>query len=138
MFQYATSYKCLNTKIYENTDLITWEEALELWNKYKLQVIRELEDDYSNPEMVIWTGCKDNSSYSNDAFHIDNATQVKDGEFVEVVTNVIDPNKVVMGIPVSREDQAIELLGDKWEDFKQYVDGIDDWDMSDVERYMNR
>ena len=36
------------------------------------------------------------------------------------------------------EQQAIELLGDKWEDFKEYVDGIDDWDMSDVERYMNR
>lgn len=31
-----------------------------------------------------------------------------------------------------------EILGDKWEDFKEYIDGIDDWGMSDVERYMNR
>ncbi len=35
------------------------------------------------------------------------------------------------------EEQAMELLGDKWSDFKEYVDGID-WNMSDVERYMNR
>ena len=37
-----------------------------------------------------------------------------------------------------RESAAMELLGDRWEDFKEYVDGIEDWDMSDVERYMNR
>lgn len=36
------------------------------------------------------------------------------------------------------EEEAIEILGDNWEDFKEYVDGIDDWGMSDVERYMNR
>jgi hypothetical protein len=36
------------------------------------------------------------------------------------------------------EQEAQELLGDKWEDFKEYIDGLDTWDMSDVERYMNR
>lgn len=30
------------------------------------------------------------------------------------------------------------LLGDKWEDFKEYIDGIDSWKMSDVKRYLNR
>ena len=35
-------------------------------------------------------------------------------------------------------EDAQEKLGDKWEDFKEYVDGIDNWGMSDVERYMNR
>jgi hypothetical protein len=104
MFQYATSYKYLNTKIYEDTDLITWEEALELWNKYKPQVISEIEDDISNPEMVIWTGCRDNTSYSHDAFHVDSETPTKDGEFVEIKTIIIDPNKVNMGVPVFEEN----------------------------------
>lgn len=36
------------------------------------------------------------------------------------------------------EELAQEKLGDKWEDFKEYVDGIEDWDMTDVERYLNR
>lgn len=99
MFQYATSYKYISTEIHANTDLITWEEALELWNKYKPQVIKELEDNYSRPEMVIWTGCEDNSDYHTDAFHIDWETSVKDGEFVEVITKIIDPNKVSMGEP---------------------------------------
>lgn len=35
-------------------------------------------------------------------------------------------------------EEAQELLGDKLEDFKEYVDGIHDWDMSDVKRYLNR
>lgn len=104
MFQYATSYKYMNAKIYEDTGLITWEKALELWNKYKPQVMREIEDDYSNPEMVIWTGCKDNTSYAHDAFHVDGTTPVENGEFVKVATTVIDPNKVSMGIPVFEED----------------------------------
>jgi molybdopterin converting factor small subunit len=99
MFQYATAYRYLSTKIYEDTDLITWEEALELWNKYRPQVIQELEDDYSRPEMVIWTGCESSTSYSNDTFHVNEETPVRDGEFVEVITRVIDPNKVSMGEP---------------------------------------
>lgn len=44
-------------------------------------------------------------------------------------------------VPVNREkliEEVQSLLGDKWEDFKEYVDGIKDWDMHDVERYLNR
>jgi hypothetical protein len=29
-------------------------------------------------------------------------------------------------------------LGSKWEDFQEYIDGILDWNMEDVERYLNR
>lgn len=36
------------------------------------------------------------------------------------------------------DEEAIEILGEDWEDFKEYVDGIDDWGMRDIERYMNR
>lgn len=44
---------------------------------------------------------------------------------------------------MSKPDEATievaqEALGDKWEDFKEYVDGIEDWGLSDVERYLNR
>lgn len=34
--------------------------------------------------------------------------------------------------------QLISEAGKDWEDFKEYIDGIDNWDMSDVERYINR
>lgn len=100
MFQYATSYKYADTEIHENTDLITWEEAIELWNKYKPQFIRELQGEYGSPEMVIWTGCEDNTSYSNDAFHVDHRTLVENGEFVEKITKIVDPNRVTMGEPI--------------------------------------
>lgn len=44
---------------------------------------------------------------------------------------------------MSKQDKSIieaaqEALGDKWEDFIEYVDGIEDWGLSDVERYLNR
>lgn len=100
MFQYATAYTYMPVKIYEDTGLITWEEALSLWNKYKEQVIDELEDDISKPEMVIWTGCESESDYRNDPYHINWETEVYDREFVVTTRNVIDPNKVTMGEPV--------------------------------------
>lgn len=36
------------------------------------------------------------------------------------------------------EEEAQSLLGEDWEDFKEYINGLDVWDMSDVNRYMNR
>lgn len=99
LFQYATDGQYMNVKIYEDTDLITWEEAVTLWEKYKKQFIKELEDGL-RPEMVIWTGCKDTSDYHTDAFHIDYTTPVENGEFVKRITEIIDPTKVTMGEPV--------------------------------------
>lgn len=94
IFGYTTQHD-----IVEDTDLITWDEAVELWEKYKSSVVKQLEDGQS-PEMVIWTGCEDNTSYSNDAFHINQATEVENGEFIEVVKKRIDPTTITMGEPV--------------------------------------
>jgi hypothetical protein len=83
----------------ENTGLITYEEAVELWEKYKPEVMLQIEDGQS-VEMAIWTGCPDEYSYANDTFHVDSDTVVENGEFIEVVKKVIDPSKVIMGEPV--------------------------------------
>ena len=60
LFQYATQKGCftkgysisLGTTFYEDTELITEEEANKLWEKYKPQVIKELEDG-DRPQMCI-------------------------------------------------------------------------------------
>lgn len=70
LFQYATQKGCftkgysisLGTTFYEDTELITEEEANKLWEKYKPQVIKELEDG-DRPQMCIWKDCKNNSDY---------------------------------------------------------------------------
>lgn len=75
MFQYATSYKYINTDIYEDTDLITLSEAKALWNKYKPQFISQLQDDTSSPEMVIWTDCESSTDYATELYYADNDTK---------------------------------------------------------------
>jgi hypothetical protein len=83
----------------EDTDLITFKKAVELWNKYKLDAIRQIEDG-QNVEMCIWTGCEKNTDYTTPAFHIDNHTEIDGYDFVEVVKKKIDPNHTTMGEPV--------------------------------------
>lgn len=61
MVQYATAYR-----IIENTDLITLEEALKLFDKYAKDFIHDLDED---PELVLWVDCKDNSSYGKTLHH---------------------------------------------------------------------
>jgi hypothetical protein len=95
--------------VVEDTELITWDEAVELWEKWKPKVIAQLEDGQS-PEMCIWAGCKDNTSYSNDAFHVDFSTEVERGEFVVTTRKVIDPTKVAMGEPVFNEAPEEHIL----------------------------
>ena len=79
MFQYSTSYRYISTEIYEDTDLITLSEAKALWSKYKSQFISQLQDDTSNPEMVIWTDCESNTDYATELYYADNNTKT-DGE----------------------------------------------------------
>lgn len=100
MFQYYTGYTYMDTEQHEDTDLITWEEAVDLWNKYKDQVVEEIEDDISKPEMAIWTGCESDTDYRNDPFHVDQNTETDNGRLVEITIKEIDPNTVSMGEPV--------------------------------------
>lgn len=78
--------------IVENTDLISWEEAVKLWIKWKPQVISQLEDN-QNAEMCIWTACNDSTDYHTDAFHVNQNTKVENGEFIECIRNIINPTK---------------------------------------------
>lgn len=108
MFQYYTTYTYINTICHEDTGLITWEEAVGLWEKYKDQVVEEIEDDISKPEMCIWTGCEDESDYRNDAFHVDQNTETDNGRLVEITIKEIDPTKVTMGEPTNKTSKENE------------------------------
>lgn len=88
-----------NYDIVEDTDLVTWDEAVELWEKWKPKVVEQIKYGQS-PEMVIWTACEDNTSYATDAYHVDHSTKVENDEFVERITKIIDPTKVSMGEPI--------------------------------------
>lgn len=57
MFQYAT-----RNKILADTDLITLDEAVELFNKNKSDYIDRLDKD-EEPQMCIWIDCDTNASY---------------------------------------------------------------------------
>ena len=61
MFQYATRHK-----IYANTDLITLDEAKELFDKNRDDFLARPVDEES--EMVIWINCKNNSSYGDSLY----------------------------------------------------------------------
>lgn len=61
MFQFATDFR-VTVKIYEDTDLITREKALELWEKWKPQALKDINDG-GKVDMVIWTGCKSYTDY---------------------------------------------------------------------------
>ena len=64
-FQYALG----NGHIVEDTDLITLEEAKELWNKY-LPDFKEKMRDGREPEMAIWVDMKHPHNYHNELYHI--------------------------------------------------------------------
>ena len=57
MFQYAT-----NREIIKDTELITEEEANDLWVKYINDAKSKLRDG-EEPQMCIWINCKKNGDY---------------------------------------------------------------------------
>ena len=71
MFQYALnpSRVFMKDPIIENTDLITRKEADKLWEKYLPDFMERLVKG-KEPEMVIWTGCKNATDYRNDEKHL--------------------------------------------------------------------
>jgi len=66
----AFQYAVYTGKIYENTDLITMEEALMLWDKYEDLFIKHLKSN-NNPEMVIWIDMKNEDDYHTTLKHWD-------------------------------------------------------------------
>jgi len=65
LFQYATKQK-----IIEDTDLISFEKAKELWDKY-IPDIKKRWNDFESPEMCIWKDCKNNTDYHTILIDID-------------------------------------------------------------------
>lgn len=63
MFQYATE-----NRTYVDTDLITMDEALELFNKWKGEFKKHLENG-QEPEMAIWINCADETCYGETLHH---------------------------------------------------------------------
>ena len=88
MFQYATT-----EKIYEDTGLITKEEAYKLWDKYYSEVVRKLQGG-EEPQMAIWIKCKNETDYSEKEKEIDyyGESEVKDGiVYKKELTKIINP-----------------------------------------------
>ena len=63
MFQFASS-----TELFENTDLITLEDAKEMFKANRVKFISELEMG-RNPEMCIWINCETKTSYKQTEEH---------------------------------------------------------------------
>lgn len=64
MFQYY------NYQIIEDTDLITKDDAYELWNKYLPEVLEGLRNG-EEIQVCIWSGCDDNTDYHTAEKEID-------------------------------------------------------------------
>ena len=80
MFQFATP-----RRIYENTGLITLDEAKQMWRDNKAQFVKFLNDE-AEPEMCIWVNCKDDSSYGETLWHVDRDAHIHgDRLYIEVM-----------------------------------------------------
>lgn len=63
MFQFAT-----NGNVYDDTGLITINEATKLFEERKKEFVRELHLG-TNPQMVIWINCSTDSSYGETLYN---------------------------------------------------------------------
>lgn len=100
-FQYAWRQGAIRTAgfsmsgdpvIVEDTPLITFNEALELWNKHLPDFIKHLRAG-EEPEMVIWTGMQEIGDYRHDTWHIDHSFET-DGKRVFKTERVyVEPTK---------------------------------------------
>jgi hypothetical protein len=100
MFQYAhkklgiLGYSYSGYDIVEDTGLITFEEAVELWEKYKSDFIRHHQEG-GNPEMVIWSDCPDETTYVPDFAHVDGQTEVIGDRLYIVKKELVEPSMMV-------------------------------------------
>jgi hypothetical protein len=84
LFQYATKFK-----VFEDTDLISLEEAEDLWNKYLPNLKSSWNEDES-PEMCIWTDCNKNTDYSKVLKDIDfRDCELQGGNFYKITKELI-------------------------------------------------
>lgn len=80
MFQYAT-----DKEIICNTDLISQEQAVEMFESKKTDYIKRLENE-ENPEMVIWVNCSGDGDYHSTLYHwVASEFKVINGELYQKV-----------------------------------------------------
>ena len=80
-FQYATE----DGKIFEDTNLISYDEAEEMWDKY-VPIFEEHLKDGKTPEMAIWTGMCNSSDYHTTEKHwCGEDFIIKDGQLYTIV-----------------------------------------------------
>lgn len=85
LFQYGTKHK-----VYEDTDLITYDEAKSLWNKW-IDHVKDHWDEWDSPEMCIWINCESNTDYSTVGKDIDfRDCELKNGIFYKVKKEQIE------------------------------------------------
>lgn len=85
LFQYGT-----RQKVYEDTELITYDEAKELWNKW-LPDLKERWDEFESPEMCIWINCESNTDYHTVGKDIDyRDCELKNGRFYKIIKELIE------------------------------------------------
>jgi hypothetical protein len=79
MFQYAHREQVL-----EDTDLITKQEAEDLWDKW-ITHLKDNWDSFSRPQMCIWKNCIKNTDYSEIEKEIDyRDCELEKGRFYKV------------------------------------------------------
>jgi hypothetical protein len=81
-FQYAS-----NRQIFNDTDLITKSEAIELFNKNLPDFIDKMQelDGYGNVEMAIWCDMNSNTNYHKTLIHIhSDDCVIKNGNLYEL------------------------------------------------------
>ena len=84
MFQYATQYQ-----IYVNTNLITHDEAILLWNKWQ-DHLKAHWNELDSPQMAIWINCNSNTDYHTMEKDIDyRDCELHNGRFYRVVKTLI-------------------------------------------------
>lgn len=69
-FQYAVARQFGGITTFQDTDLITLDEAKELWKKWIPDFIEELQKGNS-PEIAIWEDMKDNTDYRKHFLYAD-------------------------------------------------------------------
>lgn len=84
MFQYASKQK-----IFNNTSLITRDEAEFLFEKHLFD-IKARWNDYESPEMCIWINCLNDNDYSEKIKHIKyESCELINGHFYKVEKTII-------------------------------------------------
>jgi len=84
MFQYHNGIRTI-----EDTGLITLEEGMALWEKYRHRFLYGLADK-DNVAIVLWKNCTNETDYVDYVFNFDNETRYDNGRFYKLEKVYLD------------------------------------------------